>query len=363
MRNPEACSAWVTRTRIAPTSTSSPATTSRTKPKPRRLRRPPAPMGTITWALRSSRSREGRSRWSWWMCETSTTSTPSSVAGSTGFFRRRWTMRPRSTGSVTTRRPSSWIATQLCPSQVSLPGFVSGRVRRGVRPVSEEDDVTASLGGTRVSRRGAVRGAASAERRARPSPPVSGCGLPVQSLPPCCPRGCGHPLLPLLGAGQVLEAELLELAGAQLDLGQKVGRPDRPRVDRDARRVGGDEDDDGLRALASDHTRRLEPANAGHMDVEQDEIRLQLREEPDRLLAGRRDADEVQALCLRDERRADPLEDLAVVDHEHTSMHMRPCGRRAQSGDSCLVVRAQVPPVGSRSRASRAVSLRLAQPP
>src|SRR6476646_4745763 len=335
MRNPEACSAWVTRTRIAPTSTSSPATTSRTKPNPRRLRRPPAPMGTITWALRSSRSRERRSRWSWWMCETSTTSTPSSVAGSTGSFRRRWTMRPRSTGSVTMRRPSSWIATQLCPSQVSLPGFVSGRVRWGGRPVSEDDDVTAcraSLGGTRVSRRGAVRGGANAERRARPSPSVSGCRLPVQSGPYCCPGGCGHPHL---GAGQVLAAELLELAGVQLDLGQKVGRPDRPRVDLDAPRVGGAEDDDGLRALASDQTCRLEPADAGHVDVEQDEIRLQLRQQPDRLLAGRGDADEVQALCLRDERRADPLEDLAVVDHEHTSVHLRPCGRRALSGDSC----------------------------
>jgi hypothetical protein len=58
------------------------------------------------------------------------------------------------------------------------------------------------------------------------------------------------------------------------------------------------------------------------VDVEQDEIRLQLREKADCLLAGRGDADQVQALCLGDEGRADLLEDLAVVDHEHTSAHV-----------------------------------------
>ena len=135
----------------------------------------------------------------------------------------------------------------------------------------------------------------------------------------------------------MLEPELLELAGAQLDLGQKVGCPDRPRVDRDASRVGGDEDDDGLRALASDHTCRLEPADAGHVDVEQDEIRLQLREEPDRLLAARGHADEAQAFCLRDEGRADLLEDLAVVDHEHLSATLEACGREVPSCTALLL--------------------------
>src|SRR3954447_16560482 len=75
-----------------------------------------------------------------------TTPTPSTAPGATGSFRRRWTIRPRSTGSVTITRPSSRIAAQLCPSHVSVPAFASvaamrswilvpqtggGKVRRG----------------------------------------------------------------------------------------------------------------------------------------------------------------------------------------------------------------------------------------
>src|SRR6201987_474403 len=46
--------------------------------------------------------------------------TSSSGPGSTRPLRRRWKILPRSTGSVTTSRPSSLIATQLCPSHVTL---------------------------------------------------------------------------------------------------------------------------------------------------------------------------------------------------------------------------------------------------
>src|ERR1700751_2959256 len=46
--------------------------------------------------------------------------TSSSAAGSTRPLRRRWKILPRSTGSVTTSRKSSLIATQLCPSHVTL---------------------------------------------------------------------------------------------------------------------------------------------------------------------------------------------------------------------------------------------------
>src|SRR5437764_6594316 len=100
-----------------------------------------------------------------------------------------------------------------------------------------------------------------------------------------------------LSAGQVLQPELVERLGAHVGFRQKRDSPGRRGVGRDAHRVHGYEDYDGLRALTPDDTRGLEAAEPGHVDVEQDEIRLQLREEPDRLLAARGHADEAQAFC------------------------------------------------------------------
>src|SRR6266516_3079534 len=49
-----------------------------------------------------------------------TTPAPSTAPGATGSFRRSWTIRLRSTGSVTITTPSSRIAAQLCPSHVTV---------------------------------------------------------------------------------------------------------------------------------------------------------------------------------------------------------------------------------------------------
>src|SRR5437764_13893875 len=54
-----------------------------------------------------------------------TTPAPSTAPGATGSFRRRWTIRLRSTGSVTITTPSSRIAAQLCPSHVTVPVVAS----------------------------------------------------------------------------------------------------------------------------------------------------------------------------------------------------------------------------------------------
>src|SRR4051794_5449525 len=97
-------------------------------------------------------------------------STLASALGSTAVPRRRWKTRRRSTGSVTTRSPSSLIAVQLCPSQAML--FLVSDPGRAV----DVAEVPVELNGAGAVVRGAWPGRAwrasrreLGEREARPS--------------------------------------------------------------------------------------------------------------------------------------------------------------------------------------------------
>jgi hypothetical protein len=114
---PPACSA---RTASPPSSISSPSSTSTTWRKRRRLSSDPPPRGTTTGSPRPSFFSDGTSRWSQWRCETSTPSTPSPRSSRTGTSRRSPKTNRPSSGSVSSRTPSSSTRRVACPTYVSL---------------------------------------------------------------------------------------------------------------------------------------------------------------------------------------------------------------------------------------------------
>jgi hypothetical protein len=86
--------------------------------------------------------------------------------------------------------------------------------------------------------------------------------------------------------------------------------------------IGRDEDDrDVRRALAAaDQGRRLEPVEAGHVDVEQDQREVAREDVPQRLLTGGRGED-VLAKVLEDRLDHEQLV-RAVVDYEDVGFHL-----------------------------------------
>ena len=101
------CTAGAPVTRSPRTSNDSPTTSSATRPEVTPATSSPAPRGTTTVEPLVSRRRDGRSRWSWCAWLTRTRSAPATSAGGAGYGVCNGPTRRRSSGSVSTRTPSS----------------------------------------------------------------------------------------------------------------------------------------------------------------------------------------------------------------------------------------------------------------
>ena len=98
--------------------------------------------------------------------------------------------------------------------------------------------------------------------------------------------------------------------------------PQRPDV---VHLVPGHEDDHGVRALRRQDARRLDAVEAGHPDVEQDEVGPEVIGSAQRLRARRRLAGQDEAGRRRDQRPSGLAEDQLVVDGQH--LHGASCRR------------------------------------
>src|SRR3954462_3890308 len=108
--------------------------------------------------------------------------------------------------------------------------------------------------------------------------------------------------------------------------------------------LGRDHDHDRTRLVPPDDAGRLDSVNTRHVEIEQDEIRSQLRKNPDRLLSRSDSANQAQPARGRDDGGSSTQEDIAVVDHKHLGTqglydaapylkHGRPGGGRSGRSD------------------------------
>ena len=92
------------------------------------------------------------------------------------------------------------------------------------------------------------------------------------------------------------------------------------------------------KTFAGDRARRGEAVHAGHLDVEDREVGVQLAYELDRLVAAARLADDVVTLFLEDFLEIEPDDRLVLCDHDaHAFRHDFRTLSRARWVDSTLV--------------------------